>query len=139
MEIREYQCLPKEAMAVRFAVFVEEQGFEDEIDAIDNIATHLVMFDVDGTPIATCRIFPSDDPARFVLGRLCVVKTHRGMGLGGQMLIEAQRRVRALGGEMLSLHSQYHARGFYERFGFTAFGEIEDEQGCAHIWMKKIL
>jgi hypothetical protein len=32
-----------------------------------------------------------------------------------------------------------HAKGFYEKCGDTAFGEIEPEEGCPHIWMTKKL
>lgn len=28
---------------------------------------------------------------------------------------------------------------FYETIGYTQYGEIEDDQGCPHIWMKKEL
>ena len=45
MEIRYYDNLPEEAKTIRRAVFMEEQGFQEEFDEIDGQAGHLVMFD----------------------------------------------------------------------------------------------
>ena len=43
MEVSIYSELPDEARAIRQAVFVEEQGFQEEFDDIDNTeAAHLV-------------------------------------------------------------------------------------------------
>ena len=39
-----YDALPPEAAAIRQAVFVEEQGFQEEFDAIDRHALHLLLF-----------------------------------------------------------------------------------------------
>lgn len=137
MRIEQFQGVPKEALTVRITVFVEEQGFVDEIDEIDSVATHFVLFDEAQKPLATCRAFAQD--GTYVLGRLCVLKEHRGRGYGGAMVAAAEDYVRSVGGESLALHSQYHAKAFYERLGYIAYGEVEDEQGCPHIWMKKQL
>ncbi len=40
-----YDELPPEAVAIRTAVFMEEQGFQDEFDAIDDDAAHLANTD----------------------------------------------------------------------------------------------
>ena len=40
MEIRSYHSLPQEAVLVRTKVFVEEQGFQNEFDDIDDSALH---------------------------------------------------------------------------------------------------
>ena len=53
MNYKIYNTLPREAAIIRKAVFVEEQGFENEFDDIDSYANHLVLFDND-KPIATC-------------------------------------------------------------------------------------
>ena len=39
-----YDALPPEAAAIRQAVFVEEQGFQEEFDAIDRHALHPVSY-----------------------------------------------------------------------------------------------
>ena len=73
----------------------------------------------------------------YVLGRLAVIKEYRGKNIGSAIVNEAEKHVREKGGTGLALHSQCSAINFYKKLGFTEFGDIEDEQGCPHIWMKK--
>ena len=136
MRIEQFCGVPKEALAVRITVFVDEQGFVDEIDEIDGTATHFVVFSDEEKPIATCRVFAADGED-YILGRLCVLKEHRGKGYGSLLIERAERHVRAVGGNRLCLHSQYHAASFYERCGYVTCGEVENEQGKPHIWMVK--
>lgn len=77
------------AMAIRRAVFVQEQEIppEEEFDARDAEAEHLLIVDDDGTPVATCRVFADDDgdgTAR--LGRLAVLPRARRRGLASRMI-----------------------------------------------------
>lgn len=137
MRIEQFYGVPKEALTVRITVFVEEQGFVDEIDEIDNTATHFVLFSEDEQPIATCRVFSADGGDDYILGRLCVLKEYRGNGYGSLLIERAEQHVLAVGGSSLRLHSQYHAASFYEKLGYVAYGEVENEQGKPHIWMKK--
>lgn len=44
MEIKFYNALPEEAAAIRTEVFIEEQGFKNELDDKDSCAEHLVAF-----------------------------------------------------------------------------------------------
>ncbi|MBR5540248.1 MAG: GNAT family N-acetyltransferase [Clostridia bacterium] len=137
MRMEMFHGVPDAALAVRIPVFVEEQGFVDEVDEIDGVATHVVLFDEAEQPIATCRVFEQEDT--YILGRLCVLKAHRGKGYGSDLVAATERYVGSVGGERLALHSQYHAKGFYEKLGYAPDGEIEDEQGCPHIWMVKVI
>ena len=137
MHIRTYHTLPPEAIAVRLPVFVEEQGFVDEVDEIDNTtATHLVLFDGDA-PIGTCRLFPADTNGTYILGRLAVLRPYRGRGCGSQLITAAEKYIRSVGGIALILHSQCQAQPFYEKNDYTSYSDIEDEQDCPHIWAKK--
>ncbi len=138
MEIKGFKGLVDDALEIRITVFVKEQGFVDEEDALDTLATHLVAYEND-KPIATCRFFKEQGGEDFILGRLCVLKEKRGAGVGARLLSEAEKGAKALGAKCLKLHSQYHARAFYEKCGYKQVGEIELEQGKEHIWMKKEL
>ena len=66
-----YDALPPEAAAIRQAVFVEEQGFQEEFDAIDRHALHLLLF-ADGRPVGTLRAFTEDGGTRWHIGRVAV-------------------------------------------------------------------
>ncbi len=131
--------LSEEAHNIRITVFIEEQGFENEFDSIDAEATHILMKTDDGIPVATCRVFWSDDMDSHVLGRLAVLKEYRGKGIGSDVVREALDYVKSAGGKCLMLHSQCRAAVFYEKLGFTSFGEVELDEGCPHIWMIKTL
>ena len=135
-EIKVYTHTHPDAMTVRVTVFVEEQGFHDEFDETDGVAVHFVAY-ADGNPVGTCRVFAAD--GGYILGRLAVVKPHRGLGFGKALLSAAETHVESIGGESLSLHSQLRASGFYAKCGYAPFGEPDEEEGCPHIWMKKRL
>ena len=64
-----------DAMLVRQEVFVEEQGFHDEFDDIDEIADHYLLY-VDGEIAGCCRVFPSKDNGKYTLGRLAIRKKY---------------------------------------------------------------
>lgn len=138
MKITVYESLPNAAKAVRRAVFMEEQGFCHEFDHVDDVAAHIVMFDGE-MPVATCRVFWDDEMDSYVLGRLAVIKEYRGKNLGSQVVRTAEEYVGRAGGDSLALHAQCRVTEFYNALGFQEFGEIGDDEGCPHIWMKKAL
>ena len=137
MRVERFLTKPEQALEVRITVFVKEQGFRDQFDSIDEVAAHFVAFDDDNSPIGTCRVFVSDNPEVYLLGRLAVVKEYRGQNIGSQIVKHAEAHVKEVGGKELRLHSQYQVVPFYETLGYSCFGEIEEEEGHPHIWMKK--
>ena len=56
MEVKIFDYLPEDAYKIREDVFIKEQGFVNELDEIDNIATHIVLY-IDNEPVGTCRVF----------------------------------------------------------------------------------
>lgn len=138
MTTKIYNKLPKEAKLVREEVFIKEQGFLSDDDEIDDIATHFVTFD-NGEPIAACRIYPSENSCEYILGRLSVRSVCRGKGVGKIIYNEAENHIRKLGGKSIILQAQCRVKDFYLSLGFTEYGDVEYEEGCALIWMKKNL
>lgn len=138
MAVKSFDYLPEEAKKIRTKVFVEEQGFKEEFDKTDQRAIHLVCFENE-KPTATCRIFQGEADGEYILGRLAVMKEYRGKNIGAKMLESAEKAVREKNGKYIILHSQVQAKVFYAKQGYTEFGEVEEEEGCPHIWMKKIL
>lgn len=130
--------LPPDAARIRQEVFVQEQGFAEEFDSIDRTAWHLVLYR-GGQPAAVCRFFPGEEPGSYTVGRLAVRRPFRKMGLGAQVLAEAERRIAALGGKKVVLAAQVRAGGFYLRQGYAPRGEEFLEEYCPHIQMEKTL
>ena len=70
---------------------------------------------------------------------LIVPEQLRGNGLGRTLLLQAEdiARSRKLTGVWLDTFS-FQARSFYEKLGYTIFGELEDHpQGISQYWLKK--
>jgi len=126
------------AMALRTVVFVEEQlvPLAEEIDGLDDQATHLVALDGDEV-VATCRLLA--DGTTIKLGRMVVAKERRREGIASKMLRVADQQSKLLGGEQISLAAQTYAVALYEQDGYVAYGEPFPDAGIEHIWMSKQL
>ena len=137
--IKCYDSLTEDAKVIREVVFVQEQGFNEEFDTVDSRAYHFVAYADNGTPIGTCRIFSEEDRNIYYLGRLAVIKEARTSGIGSKLISRAESKAMELGAKELRLHSQCRAQIFYEKCGYAAYGDIELDEGCPHIWMRKVL
>lgn len=138
MDIKIYDTLPDDAARIREEVFMKEQGFHDEFDSTDKTAAHIVLY-IEGIPAGTCRFFPGQEEGEYVIGRIAVLKEYRGEGLGSKVLTAAESAIQDAGGQKAILHAQQQARLFYEKLGYTAYGEPDLDEGCPHIWMRKKL
>ncbi|WP_065330194.1 GNAT family N-acetyltransferase [Tritonibacter mobilis] len=126
-------------LKLRFEVFVDEQGVpvEEERDALDDTATNLLALQ-DDTPVGTARIVFQDDTAK--IGRVCVVKTARGTGLGAKLIEACVNVARNQAGiTRAKLGAQTHAIGFYEKLGFEVYGPVYLDAGIDHRDMVKPL
>jgi len=118
--------------ALRRAVFVEEQGVSlaEEVDGRDDEALHLLAI-ADGIPVGTARILLGSGYGK--IGRVCVVSSARGLGLGAGLIRAAVERLRAEPGIVEArLGAQTQALGFYEALGFTSFGPDYIDAGIPH-------
>lgn len=129
-----YTKLPEDAKQIRIEIFMKEQGFENEFDDIDSVAKHIVCYD--GTkPIGTCRFFKEKD--HYTIGRVAVLKEYRKQHIGHFLLKTAQDEIKKLNGKEIVVHAQKQAANFYAKLGYTVFGELDYDEGCPHVWMKK--
>ena len=119
--------------AVRRAVFIEEQGVPEalEWDGRDARALHLLAEDAQGNPIGTARLL---DDGR--IGRMAVLSSWRGHGVGQALLGRALDLARRQGVASVHLDAQVTAIGFYRRSGFVAYGEVFLDAGIPHRSMK---
>jgi len=130
-----------DAFAVRTAVFVNEQGFssEIEIDEIDDVAYHIVIFD-GSKPVATGRVFPkTEDKKVYTIGRVSVLKKYRNQGMGVNLMKKLEACAKSLGGEKIVLGAQVRAKEFYQKHGYSEFGDEYMDEHCPHIHMEKVL
>jgi len=125
--------------ALRTEVFIEEQGFENEFDDIDNRATHVLIYD-GKIPVATGRLFSDDDNGEeYIIGRVCVKKEYRDKKLGRRVILALEEDARKMGGKRVSVSAQCRVQGFYEALGYTATDDLHDDEGVPHVTMVKSL
>ncbi|MCA1298918.1 GNAT family N-acetyltransferase [Stappia indica] len=131
---------------LRVSVFVVEQACAyQEIDAADAIAEHLVLRPAGENhagAIAGClRLLPpeGDGPnAPVRIGRIVVAPAWRGARLGDRLMIEAiDRAGQRYPGHPLLLSAQAHLQRFYARHGFSPVSPVYDEDGIAHVDMRR--
>ena len=137
------------AYAIRFDVFVTEQQVpaELELDDRDAEAEHVLAL-VDGEPQATGRLvvepagFEGVDPAAGPvahLGRIAVRAAARGQGLGMAVMQALEVRARERGLHVAYLTGQLYAVPFYERLGYTPWGDEVEDAGIMHRHMSRPL
>ena len=133
----------EDAFAIRRRVFMEEQGYEDEFDAIDDDPRCLHMtLSVDGDPVGCSRVFPEplervlapsspqspacalddgiDADAVYLLGRVAVLPGFRHRGLAARIICESERAARAAGARLIKLHAQERVQPMRTRVSPTS-------------------
>ena len=138
--------------AVRHEVFVVGQGVPVELerDELDASADHAVAVDAGGAVVGTGRLVDGriDQEGRLepgspgtvgTVGRMAVAAAARRTGTGRALLDLLVGRAAERGLPAVELHAQVHALAFYERAGFTPFGEVYLEAGIEHLGMRRDL
>ena len=122
--------------AVRRTVFIDEQRVPEEMewDAHDAVSMHWLAEDAAGRAIGCARLLPDGH-----IGRMAVLATWRGRGVGRALLAAVLDWARARGHTQVALSAQTHAMDFYRRAGFETVGDVYDEAGIPHIAMQKRL
>lgn len=141
------------ALAIRYEVFVDEQGVDpaSERDALDDDqrTVHVLVSTAEGMPLATGRLlapgsdafhgeggFGAMDPGVPHIGRVAVRAAARGTGAGRAVMDflerEALERYGVDGAVRVELSAQDHAIPFYERLGYQTHGEGYLDENIPH-------
>lgn len=122
-----------QATPIRYDVFVDEQKVpaDIELDAWDARCLHALAFDADGRPIGTGRLLPDGH-----IGRMAVLASARGLGVGTAILRALMQAARQRGHAEVVLSAQTHAVAFYKREGFTEEGAVYEDACIPHINMR---
>ena len=108
-------------LALREEVFIHEQNISvtDERDGLDDQAIHMLAHD-EVSPIGTARILLKGEVGK--IGRVCVLPSHRGQGIGAAIIRSCLDTLRPRPGITRAvLGSQTHAIPFYQGLGFVAY------------------
>ena len=125
--------LLNEAFKIRTVVFVDEQKVDHEIeyDGYDPDAVHYILF-YNEIPVGTARRRFTDEGIK--LERLAVLKSYRGLGLGGALMqfmlddvLPTEKKI--------YLNSQADVVDIYKKFDFKRVGEMFVEANIEHYKM----
>ncbi|MDH5019948.1 GNAT family N-acetyltransferase [Halobacterium rubrum] len=152
----------EDALSVRYAVFVDEQGVPEEleVDEHEASATHFVGYADDdeavgdgenrgrggeggdggagGEPVAAARL-REYEPGVGKVERVAVREEHRGEGLGAAVMDAVEAYAAREGFDELYLHAQLHVEAFYAARGYERDGEPFTEAGIEHVAMRLAL
>ena len=123
-----------EIVRARQEVFLMEQNIIcRDFDGVDYEALHCFLWDGDRVS-AYLRAYRGEG-GEVHIGR--VLSIPRGQGLGKRLMLESMPIIREkFACDSISLHSQCHAEGFYEKLGFKRMGDVFLEEGIPHINMR---
>ena len=125
--------------ALRLEVFVREQGVkaEEELDALDKLALHVIAWD-GREVVGTGRlVFLSAGEAQ--IGRMAIRAALRRGGIGSDVLGFLEGEAKAQGVQRVLLHAQTYVASFYRYHGYLEDGATFQEAGIEHILMRKTL
>jgi predicted GNAT family N-acyltransferase len=133
VEPADYQADFDDLRAVREAVFILEQNIPEnvEFDGADPDCYHFVARDNQHHAIGTGRLAPDHK-----IGRMAVLKTWRGKGVGKALMLALLDKAQKLGWTEATLNAQTEVLGFYEKFGFITEGAIFNEANIPHQGMR---
>ncbi|AJY51585.1 MULTISPECIES: GNAT family N-acetyltransferase [Halomonadaceae] len=124
----DWETLGPAASEIRRQVFIDEQNVpqDEEWDGLDPACQHFLAM-LDGQPVGTARLLPDAH-----IGRVAVLATARGTGIGVLLMQAAIEAARHAGHLQVALSAQVHALAFYERLGFIAHGDEFLDAGIPH-------
>ncbi|MDD3896898.1 MAG: GNAT family N-acetyltransferase [Candidatus Peribacteraceae bacterium] len=123
-------------LKLRAEVFIHEQGVSpaDEIDNLDGQATHIAAV-FNEVVIGTLRMLPEN--GQLHVGRFAVRKNHRKRGIGSDLLRAAERYASENNFSGIILAAQISVVPFYEKRGYSKYGDVFLDAGIDHVWMSK--
>ena len=127
-----------ECFRIREEVFVVEQNVPVDLerDEHDRKALHFIAL-ADGQSVGTARVVLGDDGTSAKIGRVAVCRSNRGFGIGKMLIAAIEGSPHLKHVHNFLLDAQTHARQFYARLGYEAYGEEFMDAGIPHRHMKK--
>ena len=138
VRIADFTADHDELCSIRFAVFVDEQKVPQslELDDRDPHCIHLLAHD-DGEPVGAGRI---DLALSGKVGRVAVVASRRGQGVGKALMEYAHGIARDNALDKVWCNAQVTAVPFYENLGYRiTSAEPFDEADIPHLRMEYAL
>lgn len=127
-------------LKIRQEVFaLEQNSVYLDVDGKDKGAMHIFVTDEEDI-VACCRLLaPSVKYTEPSIGRVCVAQTHRGQGLGKELMLDAIKLSHKLYPDhSIRISAQFYLHDFYSNLGFDKVSAPYDEDGIPHIEMLRL-
>jgi putative N-acetyltransferase (TIGR04045 family) len=122
-------------LAIRHAVFVQEQGFFESTDrdAHDDHPSTIHVLGLSGQVAGgAVRLYELEEPGVWKGDRLAVLPPFRKRGLGAPLVRFAVARAGELGGRLMLAHVQIPNVAFFRRLGWRPDGDPVEYVGRMH-------
>jgi ribosomal protein S18 acetylase RimI-like enzyme len=86
-----------------------------------------------------CCMLINTEPGSVRLRQMAVHKNLQGKGIGRALMQFAENIARDRGYRRITMHARKSATGFYEKLGYTVYGEEFEEVTLPHVVMEKQL
>ena len=132
----------KKCLLIRKTVFIDEMHISkdqeiDEYDVLGSPYADHFLIEFNGMSIGNIRAVKNDDDIQ--LGRFCILKEYRGIGLGTMTLKMFEYYYYNLGYKHITLHAIREAVPLYRRLGYTIASDAFSEAGYEHFLMEKYI
>jgi ElaA protein len=122
-------------LRLRAEVFVVEQASPYlDPDGRDLEPSTIHLWASDGDEVVACARIVAEPSGVRRIGRVVAAKPYRGTGLAAELM---GRAVELAGDEPIVLDAQAYLEGWYRRLGFVRTGPVFDEDGIAHVPMRR--
>lgn len=143
VEIKKFEELEKDEIyqiaQLRNDIFIHEQSMDmRNLDAMDYIADH--AFIKEGySLVCYMRIHKIDEKNKiYQISRVVTHRDFRGKSLAKKLLTEVMEYIdKELDAKEVRIMAQEYVSDYYASFGFKREGEVFDDGGIEHIWMKR--
>jgi predicted GNAT family N-acyltransferase len=118
--------------AIRRTVFIEEQSVPPDLewDGLDEECVHALALTQASEPIGCARLLPDGN-----IGRMAVLKSWRGKGVGSALLNALVSKAAEQALDRVYVHAQTYMKKFYQHHGFKRIGDEFMEAGIPHVKM----
>ena len=121
-------------LKLRGEVFVVGQQIcsEPDVDEHDPRCHHVMMWLGDEL-VGTARLMPIGEDDYIKVGRIAVVESHRGRGLGSSMMQAIHAWIHQVPGRSGTMSAQAHLERWYSSLGWISDSTVYMEAGIPHI------
>lgn len=126
-----------EILRLRQDIFIIEQDcIYNDIDGLDTVSSHLLLFDDKEVLMGYLRIVPAGRKFNDIsLGRIAIRKPFRGRGFGKELIKKGLQTAFKSETKAVRIEAQAHLETYYEDLGFYTRSELYDVDGIPHVQM----